>query len=301
MPKHRSEWASHSEYQSFFEKVLRRVAREPYHEAEMERLKQLVWWDEVQKAVKGAFPASPEVFHIQPVALVGNFSGRQYRITVPFLEKITGESGYWFEGKRSGRPHFQEHFREAYPNVYRIDKNLFVDMINSELDKWQITSLIQQAHFLSQIFVECNLFDSTEEYASGNRYNPGEHSNAIAIENSEFGDGPKYKGRGLLQLTWKRNYRLYSEAVGRPMYYVDNYLELSADMKAAIGASCWYWRNKSAVSAHNCRGDINKLIEAEPFNVTLITRAVNGGTNGLADRQRIFNKIVQEWGLNNGQ
>ncbi|TKC88043.1 hypothetical protein FAZ69_17490 [Trinickia terrae] len=76
MPKHRSEWASQSEYQSFFEKVLQRVAKEPYHDAEIERIKRLVWWDEVQKKLKEAkqpFPASPNVFHIHPVGLVSNF------------------------------------------------------------------------------------------------------------------------------------------------------------------------------------------------------------------------------------
>ncbi|TKC78968.1 chitinase, partial [Trinickia terrae] len=64
IPKHRSEWASQGEYLSFFEQVLRRVAKEPYHDAEIERVKKLVWWDEVRNAVKGEFPASPDVFHI---------------------------------------------------------------------------------------------------------------------------------------------------------------------------------------------------------------------------------------------
>jgi hypothetical protein len=73
IPKHRSEWASRQEYQGFFEKVFARVAKEPYHDAEMERLNQLVWWDDVKTHVSGPFPSSPDVFHIHPIALVGNF------------------------------------------------------------------------------------------------------------------------------------------------------------------------------------------------------------------------------------
>ncbi len=73
MLKHRSEWASQSEYENFFESVLKRIDEEPYHEAEIERVKQLVWWKEVTGKVGQPFPSSPEVFHIHPIALVGNF------------------------------------------------------------------------------------------------------------------------------------------------------------------------------------------------------------------------------------
>jgi muramidase (phage lysozyme) len=80
IPKHRSEWASGGEYQAFFETVIKRVAKEPYHDAEIERLKQVVWWDDVQKAVKEPFPSRPEVFHIHPIALVGNFPRQELAI-----------------------------------------------------------------------------------------------------------------------------------------------------------------------------------------------------------------------------
>jgi muramidase (phage lysozyme) len=82
IPKHRSEWSSHSEYLDFFQKVLARVAKEPYHDAEIERINRLIWWDDVRNAVKGAFPSSPDVFHIHPIALVANFP----RISIPLEE-----------------------------------------------------------------------------------------------------------------------------------------------------------------------------------------------------------------------
>lgn len=100
IPRHRSEWASQSEYQNFFDKVLPRIAKEPYHDAEIERLKKLVWWDEVKNAVKGPFPDSPEVFHIHPIALAGNFIAvprhpiiiiNGEKIELSFLRKNSGE------------------------------------------------------------------------------------------------------------------------------------------------------------------------------------------------------------------
>jgi len=97
IPMHRSEWASQSEYQSFFDKVLQRIAKEPYHDAEIERLKKLVWWDEVKKSVKGTFPDSPDVFYIHPIALAGNFSAEKDILAL--IRKIgdvisSGEGGY---------------------------------------------------------------------------------------------------------------------------------------------------------------------------------------------------------------
>ena len=100
MPKHRSEWASQREYESFFETVLKRIDEEPYHDAEIERLKKLVWWDEVSAKVGQPFPSSPEVFHIHPIALTGNFIAvAQYpvivingeKIELDFLRKNSGE------------------------------------------------------------------------------------------------------------------------------------------------------------------------------------------------------------------
>jgi lysozyme family protein len=110
IPKHRSEWASQSEYQSFFEKVLQRVTKEPYHDAEIERIKRLVWWDEVQQKLKKAkqpFPARPDVFHIHPIALVGNF--RQNCDCATKFKKISAiilrhEGGYVNQASDKGGP-----------------------------------------------------------------------------------------------------------------------------------------------------------------------------------------------------
>ncbi|WP_052321692.1 SH3 domain-containing protein [Ralstonia sp. A12] len=73
IPKHRSEWANQAQYEDFFETVLKRIDREPYHDAELARIKRMTWWDAVANNVSQPFPASPDVFHIHPLALVGSF------------------------------------------------------------------------------------------------------------------------------------------------------------------------------------------------------------------------------------
>ncbi|HBS77872.1 MAG TPA: hypothetical protein DD989_04525 [Pseudomonas sp.] len=65
-----------------------------------------------------------------------------------------------------------------------------------------------------------------------------------------------------------------------------------------MDASCWFWRNNGGVhKKHNARGDINILIEHEKDNVGIVTLAVNGGDNGLAERKEIFEAIKKEWRL----
>ena len=69
-------------------------------------------------------------------------------------------------------------------------------------------------------------------------------------------------------------------------------------MYNAIDASCWFWRNIGGrYKKYNAKGDINVLIENEKNNVELVTLAVNGGYNGLAERKKVFTAIKKEWGL----
>lgn len=267
----------------------------PDWKAEKTRIAKLAFWSSVT-GIQG-FPANPEVYYFHPVGLVGNFQNSTSRITVAFLEKVFNSYGDWFSG-RAGGVTFANSFRDNYPNVYKYNKQSFVELLNAALFRYEITEPYQQAHFLSQAFHESAHLDTTLEYASGNGYNPGEHSGAVANGNTAMGDGPKYKGKGLIQLTWKNNYRKYSNYRGLGEKFVNEPDLIASDMFNAIDASCWYWRFNGAVHVlHNARGDINVLIAHEKNNVTLITKAVNGGSNGLAERQELFDKIKSEWGL----
>jgi predicted chitinase len=269
MPKHRSEWASHSEYQSFFEKVLRRVAREPYHEAEMERLKQLVWWEEVQKAVKGAFPASPEVFHIQPVALVGNFlaggcsCGKP--ITMQELKAILPSDVLQ-------RGLLYKAFRE---NVRGYPMEDFLRILNANLEKYGILRCLHKAHFLSQFVHECDQLRTNEEYRNAGGSIPAGWNN--------YRGGWNYHGRGLIQLTHRDNYSRYGNAVGNSQIS-ENPDIVSSQVEHTIESACWYWRRGSAW------GDINPMAERSDF--LSVTIAVNGGYRHVVERNSLLIKLA---------
>jgi putative chitinase len=93
------------------------------------------------------------------------------------------------------------------------------------------------------------------------------------LGNTEYGDGWKYRGRGLKQLTGRYNYKVCGEALGIDL--VDNPELLEQPLPAALSAA-WFWRSKN-LDQHADVQDIEKL-----------TRAINGGTLGLDERKRLF-------------
>jgi putative chitinase len=95
--------------------------------------------------------------------------------------------------------------------------------------------------------------------------------------NTEDGDGAKYIGRGLIQLTGKDNYRAFGEAIGEDL--VSNPQLVEQPRYAALSAG-WFW---------NKRG-LNAL--ADVMDVETMSRRINGGTIGMADRIAKINKVL---------
>ncbi|VWC77881.1 calcium-binding protein [Burkholderia contaminans] len=263
---------------------------------EMERIRRLQWWEDVQCTDVKILPKEPKPWHLHPIGLIGNFASTECcAITVELLEKVYEKSGDWFTGKGGSRTFIQE-FPEKYPNIYKYDKYKFVALLNAKMKEYGIVECYHKAHFLAQCFHESARFETTVEFASGEGYNPGVHRDAIKNGNTVVGDGPKYKGKGIIQLTWKNNYAAYS--AHRKIDFVANPELIATDMENAIDASCWYWRHKGTLSEkYDAKGDINILIDHEKNNVTLITLAVNGGDRGLPERKALFERIKKEWRL----
>jgi predicted chitinase len=132
------------------------------------------------------------------------------------------------------------------------------------------------AFLLAQVGHEsCGLLYQ-EEIADGSAYEGRED-----LGNTQPGDGPRFKGRGWIQLTGRRNFEMFSRwafekgIVASPTYFVDNPAEAGSDRYAGL-STAWYW----TVAAPG----INAMCDANDF--VGVTRAINGGTNGLDDRER---------------
>ena len=99
------------------------------------------------------------------------------------------------------------------------------------------------------------------------------YADRIGNGDAASGDGWKYRGRGLIQITGKDNYRDAGEALGLPLLEEPELLE---DLVHAADAAGWFWKSHG----------LNRFAS----NINDCTRAINGGLNGLPDRMRLYNR-----------
>ncbi|MFO4640397.1 type VI secretion system tip protein TssI/VgrG [Vibrio cholerae] len=220
-----------------------------------------------------------------------------------------------------------------------------LDSLNKYCPMYEIDTPIRIAHFLSQIAHESGCFSSLTEGSnyshmaaklkfskyrsyvdslksgSTNKFiredNPARckqpdlfnfvYSSSNGNGDEKSGDGYKYRGRGLIQITGKDKYSRFtsvhnSKNPDDTQNFVINPDLVSENLNYAVESACIYWRHWGALSKKfNANGDINILIDNAPNDVELISQAVNGGSyghsNGLDDRIDKFNKIKNSLGL----
>ena len=143
--------------------------------------------------------------------------------------------------------------------------------LNSCLVRYKITTAPRLRHFLSQIAHESGGLRYTQEIASG-----ADYEGRADLGNVKPGDGPKYKGAGVIQLTGRANYQAFSKAIGDP--------------KVMDGVA--YVASKSPFTSAGFRWDNNKMNALCDRGATVkeVTLRVNGGYNGLEDRQQYYDK-----------
>jgi putative chitinase len=92
------------------------------------------------------------------------------------------------------------------------------------------------------------------------------------------GDGWKYCGRGLIQITGKDNYSRFAQSIDTPVEEIPEYL---GTFEGAVQSACWFWENNN----------LNQY--ADQGDVLTITKHVNGGTLGLEERQQHTHQALQ--------
>lgn len=130
---------------------------------------------------------------------------------------------------------------------------------------------LRLAHFMAQLAHESGSFRYMEEIASGAAYEGRKD-----LGNTAKGDGVRFKGRGPIQLTGRANYRTFGRRIGIDL---ERHPELAAIPSIGLHTALEYW-GVVGLNAHADRDDLEG-----------ITRRINGGTNGLADRKAKLVKI----------
>lgn len=152
--------------------------------------------------------------------------------------------------------------------VTRVHIKPFVNWLNEYLPKFEINTPLRLAAFLAQVGHESGRMRYVEEIASGRAYEGRKD-----LGNVQKGDGCRFKGRGLIQITGRANYTELSNDVG--VDFVSQPMLLSLPEYAVMSA-CWYWQKRG----------LNELADESRFRD--ITRRINGGYNGLEDREKLY-------------
>lgn len=147
---------------------------------------------------------------------------------------------------------------------------LFVEPLNAAMREFDIDNPMREAAFLAQLAHESGGFHYVQELASGAAY-----EGRSDLGNAVDGDGVRFKGRGLIQITGRANYQRCSDALGED--FVANPAALESPVNACRSAA-WFWKSHG----------LNELADSGDF--VKITRRINGGTNGLADRQAYWER-----------
>lgn len=145
------------------------------------------------------------------------------------------------------------------------------------MEKYEINTPLRQAHFIAQILHESGSFRYREEIASGAAYEGRKD-----LGNTKKGDGKRFKGRGLIQLTGRANYEAYGKSLGRESEILSNPKLVAEEDELNVDVAGWFWD----------RAKLNAL--ADKDDLKAITRRINGGYTGLADRKAFLERAKKE-------
>ena len=189
---------------------------------------------------------------------------------------------------------------EINGKLNKAECEYYIDALNKILPLYEINTPLRICHFLAQVLHESghlkykseNLnysasalqsvfkkYFKTEVEANAYARKPEKiankvYANRMGNDDEASGDGYKYRGRGLIQLTGKTNYSDCAKYIGADLVndpdLICKYPEIS------IKAACWFWN----------KNNLNSF--ADKDDVLTITKRINGGTNGLDDRKKIL-------------
>lgn len=164
--------------------------------------------------------------------------------------------------------------------LYASERRLsyFVEPLNAAMKEYEITTPLRQAAFLAQVCHESGSFFVLREMASGDKYEW-----RADLGNVHLGDGSKYRGRGLLQLTGRKLYMLCGQALELDLISNPDLLE---DHPHSSRSAAWYWSDYK---------ELNGL--AEKRNMARIADRLGNSYAGVVDLILFYERAKRVFGL----
>jgi len=146
----------------------------------------------------------------------------------------------------------------------------------ADFPKYGVVTPLRIAHFLAQSAHETSRFRYMSELGSGRDANHDGYDDYLQkydfrkdLGNTAVGMGPKYRGRGIFQLTGFFNYLAFGKRIGIDLA---KFPEKASEPEVAVSLACLFWADRK----------LNALADTD--NVVAVTKKINGGTNGLDER-----------------
>jgi putative chitinase len=169
--------------------------------------------------------------------------------------------------------------------VKRIE--LFLPWLNKYMMVYEVNTSARKCAFLANVGHESLSLHYVKEIASGKAYEGRKDLGNIVV-----GDGVKFKGRGLIQITGRDNYMKCSRNLfGNEKRLIES-PELLEQPQYAVQSACWFW-NDRAINQRADKIDTElPLVDNNLQAFKAVVKRVNGGYNGLADRIESFSASV---------
>ena len=170
----------------------------------------------------------------------------------------------------------QQQLLQILPNAGPV-AGVFVPVLNAAMVHYQIIGPKRVAAFIAQIGHESGQLKYVKEIW-GPTAAQARYEGRKDLGNTLAGDGSKYRGRGLIQITGRANYMACGEGLGLDLIKQPELLEKP---QHACMSAAWFWATKC----------LSTLADAGHFDK--ITQRINGGQNGAADRQALYAKALK--------
>lgn len=182
----------------------------------------------------------------------------------------------------------QQQLKAIVPNIKPANLQVYTEQLNIYMPQYGIDTLARITPFLANLAHESGSFNYTREIASGAAYEGRKD-----LGNVHPGDGKKFRGRGLIQITGRGNYKWCSMG----MYGDDRLLEqpeLLEQPGPATQSACWFWAvAKKLNDVADKPDDYVRVWRGKKYSrFEWIVLLINGGQNGLTERKAFYARAL---------